>query len=317
MVAIKTYRFDVLNREIMDEAAMLKAVNHKNIVRFRGMELDATGRHFLAMEFCDSGSVQEMIEQNRNGLPSDIFYTATEDLTNALMYLYKAQIIHRDIKPDNLVVHKSEGKMCFKLVDFGQARNLHHGGSYLIPKGTLEYMHPQILAKARRNDLNAYARYKFGYTHELWAIGVTLYEMATGRLPFYPVGGRRNIQGMFDLIWNKPNGIIAKDRNGTPQYILPATSNVGVDGVVRLISGLLNLTDTWTFEHFGREAKLVVASNRQKFVAEKENQGKRPQASEATKSSHRNKNQRQAKRAALAAIGLLCNNYVWKAFLGI
>lgn len=270
-----------------------------------GREADGTGRNILAMEYCNGGSLQDMIEQNENGVQKEVFFTAVEDLTNALMHLYHANIIHRDIKPDNVMVHEVNGRMIFKLGDFGVSKVLQHHEAYFVVNGTYEYMHPDLFARLFREKLNLGSPpANFGYRNELWSIGVTFYELATGRLPFIPEEGRKNVRGMYRLISKKCDGVIAKDKNEIPQYILPATSHVNQSGVVYLISGLLNLHDVWDFEKFGRQSKLVVLTKGKMFDVGKENRPKQSKLSKAMKPNRANDQIRHAKKVALAAIGL-------------
>lgn len=84
---------------------------------------------------------------------------------------------------------KDDGTIVYKLTDFGAARELQDDQQFVSLYGTEEYLHPDMYERA---VLRKPVGKTFGATVDLWSIGVTLYHVATGNLPFRPFGGRRN-----------------------------------------------------------------------------------------------------------------------------
>ena len=83
---------------------------------------------------------------------------------------------------------KDDGTIVYKLTDFGAARELQDDQQFVSLYGTEEYLHPDMYERA---VLRKPVGKTFGATVDLWSIGVTLYHVATGNLPFRPFGGRR------------------------------------------------------------------------------------------------------------------------------
>lgn len=189
-MAVKTFQFE-LPSIIAKEAKMLSAAKHQNVVLFYGLEnIIGTNKKALIMEYCD-GSLQEMIEKNPNGLPSNEFLPFCRDLVNGMKYLRSKDIIHRDIKPANILLSRHDQKICYKLGDFGAARFLKVNETYGSLYGTYEYVHPDIFARFHGYLLDVQLKQSFKDNHELWSIGITIFEAACGTLPFQPIKKKR------------------------------------------------------------------------------------------------------------------------------
>ena len=101
-----------------------------------------------------------------------------------------APLPRRDLKPGNIMKFiKDDGTIVYKLTDFGAARELQDDQQFVSLYGTEEYLHPDMYERA---VLRKPVGKTFGATVDLWSIGVTLYHVATGNLPFRPFGGRRD-----------------------------------------------------------------------------------------------------------------------------
>jgi TANK-binding kinase 1 len=99
-----------------------------------------------------------------------------------------------------------DGRTVYKLTDFGAARELPEGQQFQSLYGTEEYLHPDLYERAvLRKPCNK----TFGATIDLWSIGVTLYHVATGNLPFRPYGGRKNKETMHVITTKKASGVIS------------------------------------------------------------------------------------------------------------
>ena len=108
-------------------------------------------------------------------------------------------LARRDLKPGNIMKFiKDDGTIVYKLTDFGAARELQDDQQFVSLYGTEEYLHPDMYERA---VLRKPVGKTFGATVDLWSIGVTLYHVATGNLPFRPFGGRRDAVCHVSMSW--------------------------------------------------------------------------------------------------------------------
>jgi eukaryotic-like serine/threonine-protein kinase len=130
-------------------------------------------RMYIAMEFVQGTSLRDMIRDGQ-GLPTEKALDIARQIAEALVYMHGEGVVHRDLKPENMLV-TAEGKI--KIMDFGialdeSARRLTWSGlSSTI--GTPDYMAPEQVA-GRRGDNRT----------DIYALGVILFEMLTGNLPY-------------------------------------------------------------------------------------------------------------------------------------
>lgn len=192
---------------------MLRKVSHKNVIKLITTEIiTETCGIALIMEYANS-NLKKIINSERNGVSSEQFSHICQDLLSAVKYLRQVNIVHRDIKPNNILSFDSNGKIIYKLCDFGEARILNPNEEYGSIHGTPEYMHPDIYGKYYSQLLNIKSStHTFTDICELWSIGVTLYEVASGDLPFKPKFGRLDIRTMYKMTKTKPcDSISAKE----------------------------------------------------------------------------------------------------------
>ncbi|KAH9628556.1 hypothetical protein HF086_001163 [Spodoptera exigua] len=212
-VAVKTFNqlshmrpHDVQMREF----EVLKKVKHENIVKLLAIEEEQEGRgKVIVMELCTGGSLFNILDdpENTYGLQEHEFLLVLEHLTAGMKHLRDNNLVHRDLKPGNIMKYINEdGTTTYKLTDFGAARELQEEEQFVSLYGTEEYLHPDMYERA---VLRKPVGKSFGATVDLWSIGVTLYHVATGQLPFRPYGGRRNKETMFYITTKKASGVIA------------------------------------------------------------------------------------------------------------
>lgn len=152
----------------LEEARLMNRLNHPHIVRVNGVEM-IDGRVVIDMEYVKGQNLQELLRAEGR-LPVDRALDIAIQTLDALDYAHRMRIVHRDIKPANILI-SCTGEV--KLVDFGLAEilatNAYAGGA-----GTYAYMAPEDFAEEHHTD----------HQSDIWAVGVTLYEMLTGRRPF-------------------------------------------------------------------------------------------------------------------------------------
>ncbi|NP_001086516.1 serine/threonine-protein kinase TBK1 [Xenopus laevis] len=246
----------------MREFEVLKKLNHKNIVKLFAIEEEMSSRHkVLVMEFCPCASLYSVLEEPTNsyGLPESEFLIVSRDVVAGMNHLRENGIIHRDIKPGNIMREIGEdGKSVYKLTDFGAARELEDDEQFVSLYGTEEYLHPDMYERA---VLRKEHQKKYSATVDLWSIGVTFYHAATGSLPFRPFEGpRRNKEVMYKIIAGKPSGAISgvqRAENGPIEWSgeLPATCNLSMGLQTLFTPVLANILEAdqekcWGFEQF-------------------------------------------------------------------
>jgi len=180
------------------EISILRTYRHPNIVCMHNVQ--KTDRHFyLILEYCGGGDVQRLIRTRKSGRLSErLTRRLMRDLSAGLKFLWGQELIHRDIKPQNLLltgalpldevndpdstpeeeerrrkINFPSSQFSLKIADFGFARHLQTASLAETLCGSPLYMAPEIL-QHHRYDAKA----------DLWSVGTVLFEMIAGRPPF-------------------------------------------------------------------------------------------------------------------------------------
>ncbi|MBN1770836.1 MAG: serine/threonine protein kinase [Deltaproteobacteria bacterium] len=184
-VAVKLIRFEYasnaeLNQRFLQEARAAAAVGHPGIVQIHDVGRTSDGRTYLVMEYMEGEDLEKQLGRERQ-LGVEETADVLCDVLDALGAAHAKGIIHRDMKPENVfLVPGRHGERVTKLLDFGIARlndetqttsRLTRPGSVM---GTPYYMCPE----QARGDQNVDSGV------DIYAVGVMLYEMLTGQLPF-------------------------------------------------------------------------------------------------------------------------------------
>ena len=178
-VAIKTLRTEVVGSDgvalerFKQEIRLARKITHRNVVRTYDLG-EVNGTYYLTMEFVEGTSLKQLI-QSRGKLPVPVTLTIGKQLCRALEVAHEQGVIHRDIKPQNIVV---EPNGFLKVMDFGiarlakapQGKGLTEVGTAI---GTPDYMSPEQLLGEELDPRS-----------DLYSAGVVLYECLTGRPAF-------------------------------------------------------------------------------------------------------------------------------------
>jgi eukaryotic-like serine/threonine-protein kinase len=174
LVALKTINSNLVDRpdlleRFYQEAQSAGKLQHPNIVTVfeLGQEKDTP---FIAMEYLDGDSLEKtIVKQSELPLALKVGYVVR--ICQALEYAHKNRVVHRDIKPGNIMVN-SEGVV--KVVDFGIARLVDFSRTHTnMMIGTPAYMAPELFRKKKADERT-----------DIWAVGVTFYELLCYQRPF-------------------------------------------------------------------------------------------------------------------------------------
>ena len=150
------------------EVNALLNVIHPNIVKiYRYFE--EGDFLFLIIEYCKGGNLSDYLRQNKKVSSGNLLISFTRQIVSALSTCHKAKIAHHDIKPANILLdYRGNIKLC----DFGFATTEEDKTERFI--GSAAYMAPEILEKRPYDPFKA----------DIWALGVTIYQLAKGEVPF-------------------------------------------------------------------------------------------------------------------------------------
>jgi len=178
IVAIKVLRYresenPILHQRIMREFRAATELEHPNIVRALAFET-IDNINFLVYEFVEGGTLHDRLEQLRRFPETEAVRIVTQ-IAQALEYAHTRGVVHRDVKPDNILILK-DGRA--KLTDFGLAKTIDsHEDNLTRPAsglGTPQFMAPEQFLDAKT----------VGPRSDIYSLGATLYTLVTGQLPF-------------------------------------------------------------------------------------------------------------------------------------
>jgi len=155
---------------IEDEIKMMEIIKknpHQNIVECYDI-IKKNDKVYIIMEYCDSGNLRTILKKPIKESYTQFYFS---QLANGLKYLNENNIIHRDIKPKNILL--TNNRKVLKIADFGFARKIKEQSLYDTICGSPLYMAPEIMSNEFYNEQT-----------DLWSIGIILYEMLYGYHPF-------------------------------------------------------------------------------------------------------------------------------------
>ncbi|KAI3912518.1 hypothetical protein MKW98_020980 [Papaver atlanticum] len=190
-VAIKEIIMDRLSKKLQEslvsEIVILKNINHPNIIRLHDI-IEVQGRIHLILEYCKGGDLSMHI-QRKGKVAEATAKHFMQQLAAGLQILRHNNVIHRDLKPQNLLLTTNDDQAVLKIADFGFARSLQPRGLAETLCGSPLYMAPEIM-QFQKYDAKA----------DLWSVGVILYQLVIGKTPFT---GNNQIQLLQNIMKSK------------------------------------------------------------------------------------------------------------------
>merc|ERR550537_197245 len=214
-----------MQKEAQQEVALLKAVQHKSIIRYYGSFFER-GSLYIIMEYADGGDLQQLLRKNRSvrkHFGEDMLWRLCSEMCSALAYLHSKGIVHRDLKPLNVFLTTGNH---VKVGDLGVSKLCPDDDGCQTRVGTPLYLAPEQV-KHKKYDAKV----------DVWALGVLLYTLTSLEAPFrgenlialgMAITSRRHkpLPKSYSETWREMiDGLLAKNPAQRPS----------LDGVLRLI----------------------------------------------------------------------------------
>ncbi|XP_005874005.1 PREDICTED: serine/threonine-protein kinase 33 isoform X1 [Myotis brandtii] len=173
------------------EVNILKSVKHEHIIHLEQV-FETPKKMYLVMELCEDGELREILKRKKHFSENETRWII-QSLASAIAYLHNNDIVHRDLKLENIMVKSSftdannEMNLNIKVTDFGLAAKKHGGSEAMLQStcGTPTYMAPEVI-----ND------HDYSQQCDIWSIGVIMYSLLCGEPPFFASSEEK----LFELI---------------------------------------------------------------------------------------------------------------------
>ncbi|KAI3628106.1 hypothetical protein CBS14141_002107 [Malassezia furfur] len=179
---------------VRTEVAIMKKLRHPNVIRlYEVLEDSEHDNLYMVFEYCANGAICDVKPgKQASPLPETTARKYFGQVLSGIDYLHEHGIVHRDIKPDNILL-TNNGETC-KIVDFGVSKMFMKSSDYtmFLEAGSPAFMSPALCKGGHRES--------DGCPDDVWAFGVTLYCMVSGRLPFF----KDALLDLYDSIQNDP-----------------------------------------------------------------------------------------------------------------
>jgi serine/threonine protein kinase len=177
-----------------NEINILKEMDHPNIIKLIEVK-DTTKYYYLVMEYCNGGDLSKCLahykNKNQKAFSEEVVQYLMRQIVSGICYLHKKNILHRDIKLENILVNfdniedarqRNMMKAKIKIIDFGFSRHLQKCELAYSILGNPINMEPGILKKLNKNEHNK--DYGYDQKADIWGLGTICYEMLIGKCTF-------------------------------------------------------------------------------------------------------------------------------------
>lgn len=166
----------------LKEIELLKIFDHPNIVDFQEVYEDQE-KFYIVLEFLEGGELLDRLSESKDGFDEATVKRFFWQMAYAVNYMHSRKIAHRDLKPENFMFKQKNGHD-LKLIDFGLSQFFGKKTKMKTVCGSPYYLAPEILNQ------------KYTSKCDVWSLGIMLFELLTGLLPFYS----ENNNDLFKLI---------------------------------------------------------------------------------------------------------------------
>ena len=241
-VAIKTLSVRNLDlvRRFEKEVKVHGRLRHNNIVQVYDCIIEPNGRPFLIMEYLRGKSLEDLLAARGGVRKESLIYEIYGQLCEAMIHAHEQGVLHRDLKPGNIIVDEKDGKVNVKVVDFGLAQiqeELTSGQKAAVTAGSPLYMSPeQCMGKPldTRSDI--------------YSLGVVLYQLIAGKVPYDESTVIEMMAAHCDQI-RKPETIAyqCRELRGAKMldFIINAALEVEPDKRIQTMGDLKKALDLW------------------------------------------------------------------------
>jgi len=204
-IAIKAVEVRKLNKKLTAnlqlEIQILMEHSHDNIVKLHAVEKPANDvQHvYLVMEFCQGGDLAGFLKKRGGHVPESTARGFMRHIATGMAYLQEHNLIHRDLKPHNLLLSKDSASALVKIADFGFARMIKQDTMADTMCGSPLYMAPEVLS-SQKYDLKA----------DLWSSGTILFQMICGKPPYHGDNYIHLLENIKKKAWALPEACASK-----------------------------------------------------------------------------------------------------------
>lgn len=175
-VAIKIIKKDAMDSKdlelVRSEIDIMKLCRHENVVRLLD-HFENSEFIFIVMEYLSGGNLSDFFSKRKYSFTENEAAIIINQICLGIDYLHKYGVVHRDLKPENIMMAKKDNINGIKIMDFGLSKIMGPQEKAADGFGTLSFVAPEVLVRKPYNK-----------EVDIWSIGVTLYYMLTGTLPF-------------------------------------------------------------------------------------------------------------------------------------
>ncbi len=177
------------------EAEVVASLNHPNVVSILEFGRLPDGRYYNIMEFVDGMSLAQYMKTTQNMPPAEIM-AIVRGISDALAAMHERGIVHRDLKPDNIMLSTGGLELHVKILDFGIARLHDYQGPELTQSGQILGTPAYMAPEQAKGEIE-----RIGPWTDIYALGVMLYQMLSGRLP---IEGRTTSEILVKILTEAP-----------------------------------------------------------------------------------------------------------------
>jgi len=274
----KQLESEIIYQYFNNEIFILKHLNHPNIIKFKSLT-EYKSDYYLSTEYCNGGSLEQAMKYHLdtygNPIGEEIARYFIFNILQGITYLNKNNLIHRDIKSDNILLHYENEedlithnflKAKIKIIDFGFARYLEQDELAGSLVGTPMYMEPSIL----KTFMTSKSRVVDGFYDkkvDVWSLGILTYELLIGIVPFVA----RNIKGLFHSVEQRDFCIPKEDKRTF------SLSEAAINFIDKTLNIDMNrrplpeelIKDPWIMGKFNKKKLYTMKSDREIAMVEK------------------------------------------------